>query len=83
MLPAELRLCETFQDVFVVAQTCACSLASTDEMHCKPANVHVCTSTKLQVSGFLEKGADGLCTGGKMGIFTPMYLCVCRKPLQK
>ena len=33
-----------------------------------------------RVSSFLEKGADGLCKGGKMGIFTPMYLCVARKP---
>lgn len=32
------------------------------------------------VSGFLEKGADGLCEGGRTGIFTPMYLCVARKP---
>jgi sterol 24-C-methyltransferase len=33
-----------------------------------------------KVSGFLEKGADGLCEGGRKGIFTPMYLCVARKP---
>ena len=33
------------------------------------------------VSSFLEKGADGLCAGGKMGIFTPMYLFVARKPM--
>lgn len=32
------------------------------------------------VSGFLEKGADGLVAGGKLGIFTPMYLVVARKP---
>ena len=32
------------------------------------------------VSNFLEKGADGLVKGGKMGVFTPMYLCVARKP---
>jgi sterol 24-C-methyltransferase len=32
------------------------------------------------VSSFLEKGADGLCAGGKTGIFTPMYLCIARKP---
>jgi len=32
------------------------------------------------VSSFLEKGADGLCAGGKAGIFTPMYLFVARKP---
>lgn len=33
-----------------------------------------------KVSGFLETGADGLCDGGRKGIFTPMYLCVARKP---
>jgi sterol 24-C-methyltransferase len=33
-----------------------------------------------EVSGFLEKGQDGLCEGGRTGIFTPMYLVVARKP---
>ena len=32
------------------------------------------------VSGFLEKGQDGLCEAGRKGIFTPMYLVVARKP---
>lgn len=32
------------------------------------------------VSNFLQKGADGLCEGGRRGIFTPMYLCIARKP---
>lgn len=33
-----------------------------------------------EVSDFLEKGADGLCEGGRTGIFTPLYLIVARKP---
>ena len=32
-----------------------------------------------QVSNFLEKGADGLCAGGKMGIFTPVFFFLARK----
>lgn len=33
------------------------------------------------VSGFLEKGQEGLCKAGRLEIFTPMYLVVARKPL--
>lgn len=32
------------------------------------------------VSGFLEKGQEGLCKAGQLEIFTPMYLVVARKP---
>jgi sterol 24-C-methyltransferase len=42
--------------------------------------VGVAPTGTSKVSGFLEKGADGLCKGGAMGVFTPMYLCVARKP---
>jgi hypothetical protein len=29
----------------------------------------------------MTQGAIGLSRGGEQGIFTPMYLCVARKPL--
>jgi sterol 24-C-methyltransferase len=34
-----------------------------------------------QVSALLNKAADALTRGGELGIFTPMYLHVARKPL--
>ena len=34
-----------------------------------------------KVQGMLQQGAWGLAQGGKLGIFTPMYLVVARKPL--
>ena len=33
-----------------------------------------------KVQGMLQQGAWGLAQGGKLGIFTPMYLVVARKP---
>lgn len=34
-----------------------------------------------KVQTMLQQGAIGLAKGGELGIFTPMYLCVARKPL--
>ncbi len=34
-----------------------------------------------KVQTMLQQGAIGLAKGGQLGIFTPMYLCVARKPL--
>ena len=34
-----------------------------------------------KVQTMLQQGAIGLAKGGELGIFTPMYLCVGRKPL--
>ena len=42
----------------------------------------IAPSGTVRVSNFLETAADGLVDGGKMGIFTPMYLMVGRKPLR-
>mmetsp|Transcript_2396 Transcript_2396/g.5429 ORF Transcript_2396/g.5429 Transcript_2396/m.5429 type:complete len:347 (-) Transcript_2396:140-1180(-) len=42
----------------------------------------IAPSGTVRVSNFLETAADGLVDGGKMGIFTPMYLMVGRKPLK-
>ncbi|GAB5032501.1 sterol methyltransferase [Nannochloropsis oceanica] len=36
-----------------------------------------------KVQTMLQQGAIGLAKGGEKGIFTPMYLCVARKPLGK
>lgn len=35
----------------------------------------------LEVSSMLGRAADGLVAGGKMGIYTPMYFFLVRKPL--
>lgn len=35
----------------------------------------------LEVSTMLERAADGLVAGGKLGIFTPVYFFLVRKPL--
>jgi hypothetical protein len=34
-----------------------------------------------KVSAMLEKGAMSLVQSGKMGVFTPMFRCLARKPL--
>jgi sterol 24-C-methyltransferase len=34
----------------------------------------------LEVSSMLERAADGLVAGGKLGIFTPVYFFLARKP---
>lgn len=36
----------------------------------------------LKVSAMLQVGADYLVESGKIGIFTPMFRCVTRKPVQ-
>ncbi len=36
-----------------------------------------------KVSGMLEKAATSLAESGKMGIFTPMFRVLARKPLQQ
>lgn len=41
--------------------------------------VGIAPKGSVKVSHFLEKGADGLVDGGKMGIFTPMFFFVARK----
>ena len=35
-----------------------------------------------RVSRFLEQGADALVEGGRLGVFTPMYWALARKPLK-
>jgi len=35
-----------------------------------------------KVQTMLQQGAIGLARGGEQGIFTPMYLCVAKKPLK-
>ena len=42
--------------------------------------VGIAPKGSVRVSKFLEKGADGLVAGGKLDIFTPMFLVVGRKP---
>lgn len=34
-----------------------------------------------KVQGMLQQGGMGCAQGGLTGVFTPMYLAVCRKPL--
>ena len=37
----------------------------------------------LDVSAFLNRGADGLVGGGEEGVFTPMFFTLARKPFGK
>ena len=43
--------------------------------------VGVAPKGTLQVSSMLGRAADGLVAGGKLGIYTPMYYFLVRKPL--
>lgn len=43
--------------------------------------VGVAPKGSLEVSTMLERAADGLVAGGKLGIFTPVYFFLVRKPL--
>lgn len=43
--------------------------------------VGVAPKGSLEVSSMLERAADGLVAGGKLGIFTPVYFFLVRKPL--
>lgn len=40
-----------------------------------------CHTETISVCLLSDQGAIGLARGGEQGIFTPMYLCVARKPL--
>lgn len=42
--------------------------------------VGVAPKGSLEVATMLERAADGLVAGGKMGIFTVMYFFLVRKP---
>lgn len=37
----------------------------------------------VRVSNFLEKGGDALVAGGRLGLFTPMYFFLLRKPIEE
>ncbi|XP_061954822.1 cycloartenol-C-24-methyltransferase-like isoform X1 [Populus nigra] len=43
--------------------------------------LHLAPEGSQRVQAFLEKAADALVEGGRMGIFTPMYFFLARKPL--
>jgi len=42
--------------------------------------VRIAPEGSRRVASFLERAGDSLTTGGKMGIFTPLYFFVARKP---
>lgn len=45
------------------------------------AQLFLAPAGTYKVQGMLQQGGMGCANGGVTGVFTPMYLAVCRKPL--
>ncbi|KAG0299397.1 Delta(24)-sterol C-methyltransferase [Dissophora globulifera] len=79
-LSGELRYATTSWDYFTIFRSSTYGRLMTNTMCAALEKVGLIASGSAQVAKFLDIGATSLAESGKLGIFTPMFFTVARKP---
>ncbi|CAO3567770.1 unnamed protein product [Mortierella alpina] len=79
-LTGELRYARTPWDYFTVFRSSTFGRIATNTMCAVLEKVGLIASGSTQVAKFLDIGATSLAESGKLGIYTPMFFFVARKP---
>ncbi|KAF9304541.1 Delta(24)-sterol C-methyltransferase [Mortierella antarctica] len=79
-LSGELRYARTPWDYFTVFRSSTYGRMMTNSMCAALEKVGLIASGSAQVAKFLDIGATSLAESGKLGIYTPMFFFVARKP---
>ncbi|KAF9416672.1 Delta(24)-sterol C-methyltransferase, partial [Podila epigama] len=80
-LSGELRYVRTPWDYFTVFRSSSYGRFVTNSMCAALEKVGLIAPGSAQVAKFLDIGATGLADSGRLGIYTPMFFFVARKPL--
>jgi len=79
-LSGELRYARTPWDYFTIFRSSTYGRLATNTMCAALEKVGILASGSTQVAKFLDVGATSLAESGKLGIYTPMFFFVARKP---
>ncbi|KAF9920151.1 Delta(24)-sterol C-methyltransferase [Linnemannia zychae] len=79
-LSGELRYARTPWDYFNVFRSSYYGRVVTNTMCAALEKLHLISSGSTEVAEFLDVGATALAESGKLGIYTPMFFFVARKP---
>jgi sterol 24-C-methyltransferase len=79
-LSGELRYARTPWDYFTIFRSSTYGRIMTNSMCAALERVGLIASGSAQVAKFLDVGATSLAESGKLGIYTPMFFFVARKP---
>ncbi|KAG0315089.1 Delta(24)-sterol C-methyltransferase [Dissophora globulifera] len=79
-LSGELRYARTSRDYITILRTSTYGRMVTNTMCAALEKIGLIPSGSTQVAKFLDVGATALADSGKLGIYTPMFFFVARKP---
>ncbi|GJJ68042.1 sterol 24-C-methyltransferase [Entomortierella parvispora] len=80
-LSGELRYARTPYDYFTIFRSSTYGRIMTNTFCAALEKVGILAAGSTQVAKFLDVGATSLAESGKLGIYTPMFFFVARKPL--